>query len=148
MSTSPTFPATGANLASIAMQSVNATVGLWSELVKHQTSFSLRVLEAMTKRPQGAASRGEPQVEPAAEVSPVVATVRKAPARDSSNELVAADMPIKRYDALTVQAIVAKFDRLRDPAQVRAVLAYERSNKARKGVLAAGDARIKRLLDQ
>ena len=158
LSTSPTFPATGA-IASVAMQSVNATVVLWSELVRNQTAFSLRVLEVMTKQPQsggsptlesiGASRRVDPQVEPAEEVSPVLAAPRKkstAPA--SSNDLAAANLPVKRYDALTVQAIVAKLDRLRDPAQVRAVIAYERSNKARKGVLAAGEARIRRLRDR
>lgn len=159
MSTPNTLPATGVNLASIAMQSVNATVGLWSELVKNQTSFSLRLLEAMTKTAQSAGSvtskslaatpRVEPQVEPPEHFAPVAAIARKkTPTRPSSHEVAAADLPIKRYDALTVQAIVARLGRLHDPAQIRTVMAYEGANKARKGVIAAGEARVNRLRDR
>ena len=52
------------------------------------------------------------------------------------------ELPIRRYDAKSVPVVVTGIDRLRDPSQVRTVLAYEESNRNRKGVVEAAKARI------
>jgi hypothetical protein len=49
----------------------------------------------------------------------------------------ASELPIRAYDAKGVTDIVVAVDRLRDPEEVRTVLAYEEANKGRKGVIEA-----------
>ena len=52
------------------------------------------------------------------------------------------ELPIRGYGAKSVPVVVTGIDRLRDPSQVRTVLAYEESNRNRKGVVEAAKARI------
>jgi len=66
-------------------------------------------------------------------------TRRELGAVDSS------ELPIRGYDDKGVGDVVARIDRLRDPQQVRTVLAYEQSNKNRKGVVEAAQTRIEAL---
>ena len=50
------------------------------------------------------------------------------------------ELPIRNYDSLTVDAAVARINRLDAPDDVRTVLTYKSAHKARKGVVgAAGD---------
>lgn len=55
------------------------------------------------------------------------------------------ELPIAKYDEKRVDELVARVDRLRDPEQVRTVLAYEQSNKKRKGVVEAAQTKIEAL---
>jgi bacterioferritin (cytochrome b1) len=55
------------------------------------------------------------------------------------------ELPIRGYDRLRVDAAVSRIERLTTVDDVRAVLAYETANKARKGVLEAAQARIDEL---
>jgi bacterioferritin (cytochrome b1) len=57
----------------------------------------------------------------------------------------AAELPIRRYDSLTVDAAVAAINRLRDPDDVRTVLAYETAHKGRKGVADVARAKLEEL---
>jgi hypothetical protein len=104
-----------ANFTSIATHSWTATYELWSELFENQKRFTARLLDALTSTK----SESRPP-QPAAEP----------------------EFPIKRYDTLTVQEIASRFDRIRDARSVRTVMTYEARNKARKGVIAAGEARL------
>ncbi len=49
------------------------------------------------------------------------------------------DPPLAGYDAMTVGQVLVRLDKS-DPWRVREVIAYERENKARKGLLAKLDA--------
>ena len=55
------------------------------------------------------------------------------------------ELPIRNYDSLTAATTISRIDRLRDPDDVRTVLAYERANKRRKSVTGALDKRLQRL---
>jgi hypothetical protein len=55
------------------------------------------------------------------------------------------ELPIRGYDALRADAAIGRIGRLTSVDDVRAVLAYETSNKARKGVLEAAHSRIEEL---
>jgi hypothetical protein len=52
------------------------------------------------------------------------------------------ELPIRGYDALRADVAIARINRLTSVDDVRAVLAYESANKARKGVLEAAQSRI------
>ena len=145
------------NLTSIAAHSFTATVALWSELIENQKRFTVRLLETM-----GASTKAKSGYRQLSNSTLVGSTGNS---RDSVGESVASaiteaprrrratpkatpaesEFPIKRYDTLTVQEIAGKLDRLRDRRSVRTVLAYEAKNKARKGVVVAGEARLERL---
>jgi len=66
-------------------------------------------------------------------------------ARRELGAVDAAELPIRGYDDKGVGDIVARVQRLRDPEQVRTVLAYEQANKARKGVIEAAQSRLEAL---
>jgi bacterioferritin (cytochrome b1) len=55
------------------------------------------------------------------------------------------ELPIRGYDNLRSDAAIARISRLTTVDDVRAVLAYETANKARKGVLEAAQSRIDEL---
>src|SRR4051794_211030 len=78
--------------------------------------------------------RGDRQV-----ASRVNRTRRELGAVDSS------ELPIRGYDDKGVAEVAARIERLRDPQQVRTVLAYEQANKNRKGVTEAAQTRIESL---
>jgi hypothetical protein len=52
------------------------------------------------------------------------------------------ELPIRGYDALRSDVAITRINRLTSIDDVRAVLAYEAANKARKGVLEAAQSRI------
>jgi len=58
------------------------------------------------------------------------------------------ELPIKDYDELTAQPSIAAIRGLEDPADVRAVVAFEEQHKNRAGVLSAADARIAALAER
>lgn len=122
--------------ASIATHGLTATYVLWLELLENQKQFTVRLLDAMR------ASTNKKMME-SSSPSPADAPRRR---RSSSKATPSVgEFPIKRYDSLNVREIVGKLDQLRDRRSLRTVLAYEAKNKARKGVAAAGEARLKHL---
>jgi len=56
------------------------------------------------------------------------------------------ELPIRNYDTLAAKSAIARIDRLADVDDLRAVLAYEAANKARKGVTNAIEERLERLV--
>jgi bacterioferritin (cytochrome b1) len=56
------------------------------------------------------------------------------------------EVPIRNYDSLTAKSAIQRIDRLRDVDDLRAVLAYEAANKARKGVTNAIEGRVEHLV--
>lgn len=52
------------------------------------------------------------------------------------------ELPIADYDELNVGEAVAAIKELTDPADVRAVVAYEEANKNRQGVVSAAQTRL------
>lgn len=52
------------------------------------------------------------------------------------------ELPIADYDDLNVAAVVAELKDLTAPADVRAIVAYEESNKNRQGVVSAAQTRL------
>jgi hypothetical protein len=126
-----------ANFTSIATHSWMATYELWSELFENQKRFTARLLDALTSTKS---ESPPPQPSPSLDVSAAEAPV----GRRAAEQVTAAEpeFPIKRYDTLTVQEIASRLDRIRDARSVRTVMTYEARNKARKGVIAAGEARL------
>jgi hypothetical protein len=155
------------NLTALATHSVTSTYGLWFELLENQRRLAARFLDAMgvstkaetllTRSPNPSpvgstvdmrgAKRVEQELESAARVDSADVPRSTRRRRTASSKATPAKFPIKGYDKLTVQEITGKLERLRDSRQLRAVLAYEAKNKARKGVAAVGEARLKRLTD-
>ena len=153
------------NLTALATNSVTATYGLWFELLENQRRFAARFLDAMRAsikaetRPARSPSpslvgsmvdmqgskRVEQELERDADSADVPHSTRHI--RTASSKATPAEFPIKGYDKLTVQEVAGKLERLRDHEQLRIVLAYEAKNKARKGVAAVGEARLRRLTD-
>ncbi|MCM6773450.1 ferritin-like domain-containing protein [Nocardia sp. CDC159] len=62
--------------------------------------------------------------------------------RTATGVLEPGELPIRDYDELNVSQSVAAIKELDDPADVRAVLAYEESNKNRQGVVSAAQTRL------
>ena len=56
------------------------------------------------------------------------------------------ELPIRNYDSLTATSAIERIERLRDVDDLRAVLAYEAANKARKGVTNAIEGRLEQLV--
>ncbi|TLF76759.1 ferritin-like domain-containing protein [Nocardia cyriacigeorgica] len=52
------------------------------------------------------------------------------------------ELPIADYDELNVGEAVAEIKELTDPADVRAIIAYEEANKNRQGVVSAAQTRL------
>ena len=152
------------NLTSFATHTLAATYALWSELFENQKRFTARLLNAMSDSTQ---AQSQPQLSKPSLAGSLVddqgnereqrldsvleglasASADGPRARRAVSEATPAEFPIKRYDTLTVQEIASKLDRLRDRRSIRNVLAYEAKHKARKGVAAAGEARLTRLSD-
>lgn len=63
-------------------------------------------------------------------------------ARVESGALAASELPIPHYEELTAEDCIAAIRILDDPADVRAVAAFETTHKNRSGVLDAAEARI------
>jgi hypothetical protein len=55
------------------------------------------------------------------------------------------ELPIQRYEEMNATTAAAEVDELADAADVRAVLAYEQANKARRGVIRAAQRRIEQI---
>ena len=64
------------------------------------------------------------------------------PARAATGALDSDELPIDDYDELNVSEAVTAVKALTDPADVRAILAYEEANKARQGVVSAAQTRV------
>jgi hypothetical protein len=63
-------------------------------------------------------------------------------ARSASGVLDAEELPIADYDELTVADAVAEVKELTDPADVRAMVAYEEAHKNRQRVVSAAQTRL------
>lgn len=63
-------------------------------------------------------------------------------ARAATGALDADELPIADYDELNVSEAVSAIKALTNPADVRAILAYEEAHKARQGVVSAAQTRI------
>lgn len=63
-------------------------------------------------------------------------------ARSASGVLDASELPIADYDELNVSAAVAAVKELTEPADIRAVLAYEEAHKNRHGIVSASQTRL------
>lgn len=63
-------------------------------------------------------------------------------ARSASGVLTADELPIRDYDSLTVPKAVAAVKKLSEPADIRAVVAYEEAHKDRHGVVSAAQVRL------
>lgn len=75
------------------------------------------------------------------EGAPVIADAAHE-ARAEAGILSAGELPIPRFEELTVQDSIAAVRRLGDVDEVRAVAAFEKEHKNRPGVLSAAEARI------
>lgn len=62
--------------------------------------------------------------------------------RSSVGVLEAEELPVPGYDELTVHDAVAAVKELDDPADVRAILAYEEAHKNRQRVVSAANTRV------
>lgn len=62
--------------------------------------------------------------------------------RNSNGNLRPEEVPIEDFDELNVSQAVAAVKELTDPAQVRAVVAYEEAHKNRHGVVSAAQTRL------
>ena len=146
-------------MTKIATDSLTATCALWSELIDNQQRFTVRLVNAMrvptrvpSQLPQLAApslvdSRGDEGDNRAIDGNLPALAFGSRRRRAPSNAPAESEFPIKRYDSLTVEQIVAKLAKIRDRRSLRTVLAYEAKHKARKGVASAGEARLRNLLD-
>ncbi|MEU8894572.1 ferritin-like domain-containing protein [Nocardia sp. NPDC048505] len=63
-------------------------------------------------------------------------------ARTSAGLLEARELPISGYDELNVNQSVSAIRELTDPADVRAIIAYEEANKNRQSVVSAAQTRF------
>ncbi|GCE43775.1 hypothetical protein Rhow_008073 [Rhodococcus wratislaviensis] len=63
-------------------------------------------------------------------------------ARTTAGVLDPGELPIGDYDDLTVPQAVAAVKELTDPADIRAVVAYEEAHKSRHGVVSAAQAHL------
>lgn len=57
----------------------------------------------------------------------------------------AAELPIRNYDGIAATTVIGRLEKLEDPQDVRAVLAYEQVHANRKGVVNAAQKRIEEL---
>ncbi|MDQ6840569.1 MAG: ferritin-like domain-containing protein [Actinomycetota bacterium] len=62
--------------------------------------------------------------------------------RRANGSLNADELPIKRYDDLNISDAVAAINKLTDPEDIRAILAYEEANKGRNGVVSATQTQL------
>lgn len=62
-------------------------------------------------------------------------------ARRDLGALRADELPVKDYDSLTVQQVIAAVRELTDPDEITTVVAYEEANKDRAGVVSAAQTR-------
>ncbi|PTR32348.1 hypothetical protein C8K36_1011400 [Rhodococcus sp. OK519] len=62
--------------------------------------------------------------------------------RTSTGALEPEELPISDYDDMNVSTAVAAVKELTEPADVRAVVAYEEANKNRQGVVSAAQTRL------
>lgn len=62
--------------------------------------------------------------------------------RTATGVLEPRELPIEDYDDLNVSSAVAAIKELTDPADVRAIVAYEEANKNRHGVVSAAQTRL------
>lgn len=63
-------------------------------------------------------------------------------ARSASGVLTPEELPVRDYDDLTVPKAVDAVKELTEPADIRAVVAYEEAHKARHGVISAAQTRL------
>ncbi len=77
------------------------------------------------------------------EAKGTVTAVRRT--RRSLGALSADELPVRSYDSLNAGTAISRMGRLRSATDVGTVLAYERANKNRKGVVAAAEARLQDL---
>jgi uncharacterized protein YbjQ (UPF0145 family) len=60
--------------------------------------------------------------------------------RADMGSLAASELPIKHYEEMTAQNVIAAIRSLTDPDELRAVIAFEESHKNRTGVINAAQA--------
>ncbi|RZI94111.1 MAG: ferritin-like domain-containing protein, partial [Microbacterium sp.] len=63
-------------------------------------------------------------------------------ARTAAGVLEPGELPIDGYDDLNVAEAVAEIKELAEPAEVRAIVAYEEAHKNRHGVVSAAQTRL------
>ena len=122
---------------------------LWSELFENQRRYTARLLAAL----RGSTNTQSAPVSPTPPIARAMAdgpdsAVETGSGGTARKARSVSEFPIKRYDTMTVPEIAAKLDRLQDRHSIRTVLAHEAKNTARKGVAAAGEARLEYLRDQ
>lgn len=66
-------------------------------------------------------------------------------AREQLGAVTAAELPVRGFDGLTAQEVIAKLNALTSADDIQVVLAYEKAHKHRAGVVAAGTKRISRI---
>jgi hypothetical protein len=155
-SSSLSFPAPTevfTNLTEIARENFEAAWRLWAELLESHVDFASRFFEAFVMNtPETVGSTDSTAATPMRDARQELsdeantrAAVPLPPSTRPGTPVVAKELPIKKYDELSVPAIVTKIERLRDADDIRRVLNYEARNKRRKGVATAGKARLKQL---
>jgi hypothetical protein len=131
-------------LTELAAGSAQVTSRYWAQLVASQVEFLTHLFEAMAgdspSMSNDAGRKSENQV-------PFVGDRTRAVESASARQIAVGDVPIKRYDDLTVQQIATRIGRLRDTEEVERVLTYEKHNKRRKGVVGAAKQQLKRISD-
>jgi hypothetical protein len=63
-------------------------------------------------------------------------------ARTAAGVLVPSELPIAEYEELNISEAVAAMKELTDPADVRAIIAYEEAHKGRQRVVSAAQTRV------
>ena len=140
------------NLSEIATANVEAAWRRWADLLENHVDFASRLFDAFLMNARTSVAACADQTATSASGSTAsdraMTKTRKQPSSPSSTPAklaVVKDLPIKRYDELSVPMIASKMGRLRDADQIRHVLTYEARNKRRKGVAAAGKVQLERL---
>jgi hypothetical protein len=68
--------------------------------------------------------------------------------RTATGVLDPAELPIEGFDELNVSQAVAAVKELADPADVRAIIAYEEAHKQRQGVVSAAQTRVAQIAQE
>lgn len=114
------------------MESTKTAIGLGSELASAGASVVTAGRDAAINRTETVARE-----QGAEEVAESVHEVR-----EDLGIVAASDLPIKSYENLSGDAVMAKLGEMDDPDEIRTVIAFETAHKDRKGVLKAADGRI------
>ena len=142
------------NLSDIAAKNLASAWRLWAELLEKQVGFASQFFDAFPLNAHNSTSASVDPVAIGASGSRASnlphdnnpqAALPSSPLPTPAKVAVVKELPIKRYDDLSVPTIVSKLGRLRDADQIRHVLRHEAQNKRRKGVATAGKLQLERL---